>query len=64
MLAANNGHTAVVRVLIDHGAQPDSTDKNLCTALHRSVRDKPYSLLEEDQKVVDSLSLSLGCLWF
>ncbi len=38
MLAANNGHASVVRVLIEHGAQVDSTDKNLCTSLHRSVR--------------------------
>ena len=37
MLAATNGHNAVVRVLIEHGAQVDSTDKNLCTALHRTV---------------------------
>lgn len=39
MLAVSNGHTNVVQVLVDYGAQLDCVDKHMCTALHRAVSD-------------------------
>jgi ankyrin repeat protein len=37
MLAVTNGHINVVQVLVEYTSQIDSTDKHMCTALHRAV---------------------------
>ncbi len=43
-MAVTSGHNDVGQLLVDHGAQVDCTDKNLRTALHRSVSCNPISL--------------------
>ena len=37
MLAVTNGHSNVVQVLVDYGAQLHCVDKHMCTSLHRAV---------------------------
>ncbi|KAG9398932.1 hypothetical protein AC1031_014013 [Aphanomyces cochlioides] len=52
--AASNGHTTIVKVLLDHGAPVDAANKNRDTPLHLAAENAKVEFVHENDPSVNS----------